>query len=540
MTGKPRIRVNTANQLTGATIDGEFVRAKPGVSYMKGGQSPFFFSWNPALREEKDDVRLGYVAAASRAIDAMHNSGWIAGAVDQSIASTIGGTGLRLAARPDRVALGWTAKQADEWSEIVERRWSTWSENPLECDAAGKMTVAQMEDAAMRSYYRFGEALALLPSIRRKESMTRLKVQLLPATRLVQDTNDRIREFQGVTVDSWGLPQSYRLRSGASPLKTTPILARDGANRPQVVHLFDGCEGQMRGITPLAPALRVVKQFDQLSDATLQAALIQAIFAATITSAAPTNDVLAALQSEEEQQTGFLADEGAAPIDALLAAQAAWYQNSKIDLGGAGRVTHLFPGETLDLKKSEHPNSTYEAFAKFLLREVARCLGMTFETLTGDYSGASYSSVRMATSEIWPVILKRRNNIPAKLAQTIYEAWLEEEIEAGTIPFPNGIFGFLANRPAAVVANWRGPAKPQADDLKTAKAHQIYKSMGIFSDERIADELGFDIGDEYERRAREVAIRAELKLPEGDTMAPPENDPADDVDEPTRGNAEVA
>jgi capsid protein len=161
-------------------------------------------------------------------------------------------------------------------------------------------------------------------------------------------------------------------------------------------------------------------------------------------------------------------------------------------------------------------------FAKMLLREVARCLGMTFETLSGDYTGATYSSIRMATSEIWPIILRRRA-VVASFTQTLFEAWLEEEIEQEHIPFDNGLLGFLANRPAAVLANWRGPAKPQADDLKTAKAHEVYKNMGIMSDERIADDLGYDIGDEYERRAREMKLRQKLGLPEHKTMEP---DPA--------------
>jgi lambda family phage portal protein len=515
---KPRIRVSTAGQLRGAVVDGEVIRPKVGASYMRGGVSPFFFNWNPALRDQRDEVRLGYVEAAARAIDAAHNSGWIAGAVDQSIASTIG-TGLRLAARPDREALGWTSGEADKWSETVERRWSTWSEAPLECDAAGKMTVAQMQDAVLRAYYSHGEALALMPDIRRPISLTRTKVQLLPPHRLVQDSNPAANMFQGVTSDSYGLPLSYRTKTKADGFTTADIRARDGAGRPQVAHLFEGREGQVRGITPIAPALRVVRQYDQLADATLQAALIQALFAATVEGDAPTEEILRALQSEEEQAEG----EDGTGFDALMGAQAAWYQNSKIDLGGAGRVVHMFPGQKLTFNRSEHPNDTYEAFAKFLLREIARCLGMTFETMTGDYSAATYSSVRMATSEIWPIIQRRRQNICGRFTQIVYEAWLEEQIEQGFIPFPGGIFGFIAHRPEAVAANWRGPAKPQADDLKTAKAHEVYKRLGIMSDERIADDLGFDIGDEYERRAREKKLRDTLDLPDGDAMEP--NDP---------------
>ncbi len=512
---KPRVRVGSRGGLAG-TGQTEIHRAR--ASYMRNNASPFFFNWSPALRDQRDDVRSAYVDAAARTIDMMHNSGWLAGAVDQSIASTMG-TGLRLAARPDREALGWDSEQADKWSETVERRFATWAENALECDIAGKQSIPQMTNGVLRSNYSHGEALALLPYRKRPFNLTGTKVQMLPAHRLVQDTNPAINMFQGVRTDDSGMPLSYRIRRRSEDLQNVDVRARDQLARPQVLHIFDGVAGQMRGITPLAPALRTLKQYDQLSDATLQAALIQAIFAATVEGEAPTAEILQALQTEDEQ-----ASTQGVGVDmlGLINARGAWYENTKIDLANGGRVAHMFPGEKLTFNRSEHPNSTYESFAKFLLREVARCLGMTFETLTGDYSGATYSSVRMATSEIWPIIMWRRQNIAGRFCQMVYEAWLEEQIELGFIPFPNGLFGFMANRAAAVLANWRGPAKPQADDLKTAKAHLVYKQMGVMSDERIADDLGYDIGDEYERRAREKKLREKLDLPEGDTMVLPQ------------------
>jgi lambda family phage portal protein len=508
---KPRIRVGTNG---GYAIDRVM---RPRASYMRGSQSPFFWNWNAALREERDDVRVSYADAAARTIDAMHNSGWIAGAVDQSIASTIG-VGLRLAARPDRVALGWGPEKTDDWCDLVERRWTTYSENKLECDVAGKANVALQQSQVIRHMYNFGEALSLFPFVKRPFNMNGTKSQLLPPTRLVQDDNIADRVFQGIKTDAYGLPLSYLIKATAEDVRGTPVRARDGVGRPQVAHVMEGQPGQMRGITPLAPALRTVKQFDQLADVTLQAALIQVIFAATLEGQAPTEEIMRALQSEGEQ-----ADQGNLSMDGILEARTAWYDNSKIDIsGGVSRVVHLFPGEQLKFNRSEHPNENYEMFAKMLLREVARCLGMTFETLSGDYTGATYSSIRMATSEIWPIILRRRA-VVASFTQTLFEAWLEEEIEQEHIPFDNGLLGFLANRPAAVLANWRGPAKPQADDLKTAKAHEVYKNMGIMSDERIADDLGYDIGDEYERRAREMKLRQKLGLPEHKTMEP---DPA--------------
>lgn len=521
---KPRYRVTTHGDVRPAPAVPALMHGKTSSQYMRGNDSPYFFSWTPALRDQRDEVRMGYTHAAARAIDGLHNSGWIAGAVDQAIAVTVG-NGLRLASKPEFDVLGWTVEASAQWARMVERRFEGWAANPMECDAEGKHSMGQLARSVLMNFFSHGEALGLVPSIKRRVSRTRTKVKLLPPHKLMQDS-DNIRMFQGVLMDDWGLPRGYRLRLriGGAFEETVDVPARDGYGRPQVFHIFDGGPDQVRGITPLAPALRVVRQFDQLQDATLTAALIQAIFAATVQSDAPTEDILRALQDEDEQKQGV----GSASMDGYVAAKSGWYKNTKIDLGRSGRIAHLFPGEKLEFHGSETPNATYEAFSKFLLREIARCLGMTFETLTGDYSGATYSSVRMATSETWPIIMARRQNIVGRFYQTIFEAWLEEEIDSGRVVFPGGIDNFLANRDAACRAEWRGPAKPQADDLKTQKAHEGYKRMGTMSDERIAADLGYDWEDEYEQRSREMALRKKLGLPEIDTLEPPPADPIAD------------
>lgn len=488
------------------------------------GGGAALFGWRPALRSARDDVADGYSLAAARAIDTMHNSGWMAGAVDQAVVRTIG-TGLRLAPRPDRVALGWDEKKAEEWSSIVERRYILRADNPHECDAAGKHTIGELTAQFLKIWFAYGEGVALLPSIKREGSLGRSRIQLVMPHRLTQERDDLNRLFQGVRMDPHGLPLGYRFTSDGV---VTEVAARDRAGRPQVVHLFQGMPGQVRGISPMAPVLRVLRQYDQLADATLTAALLQTIFAATVESDAPTSDFLNALQDPGEQDPA---------VQTLLGYKGAWYQQSKVDLGVGGRIAHLFPGEKMKFNKNEHPNETYEAFSRFLLRETSRCIGLTFEEFTGDYNGVTYTGARLGTSANWPIILQRRA-LCARFVQADYEAWLEEEIEAGFIPFDGGILGFMAQRQAACSADWRGPAKPQADDLKTAKAHEVYKRIGIMSDEMICDDLGVDWEDTYEQRAREMKRREELGLPDGDTLevdlvgdalvTQPERAPSDD------------
>jgi capsid protein len=147
----------------------------------------------------------------------------------------------------------------------------------------------------------------------------------------------------------------------------------------------------------------------------------------------------------------------------------------------------------------------------------------------------------MATGEIFAITRMRRQNVVAPFCQAAYEAWLEEEIESGGISFPGGYTAFLANRTAACRADWRGTPKPQADDLKTAKAHEVWRRLGVISDAMIANDLGVDIEDVYAQRASEAELRESYGLTDPMLMsafgggsqpmdAPDAEDDADEVE----------
>ncbi len=488
--------------------------ASPSAGYLRGepDSGPYMPAVTPALRDRSEDVRAGWIAANSRANDAQMNSGWIAGVVEQVVALMIG-TGLRLNHKPDGSVLGWDDNRTASWARLVERRWEIWASQPYECDAAGRYTMAQMEAAAVRQWIGTGEVVASIREIARPGAETVTKVRLIPSHWLSQKSDPLNRLDHGVHTDVNGLPVGYLfdLPDSFHDRREVRMPARDAYARPRIVHVFDGAAGQVRGITPLAPALKIVRQYDQLADATLTAAMIHAIFAATIESDYPTVEVMQALQDEDEV-TGVDGSGLSGAFDAFMRQKVGWHQNVNIDLGRHGKIAHLLMGEKLKLQGSEHPNSTYEAFANFLLREIASCLGVMPSDLTGDYRGDTYSSVRMGIAKKWPLMEYRRRHIPGRLAQAVFEAWLEEEIDAGRIPLDGGTEQFVAMRTSLVRADWRGPPKPQADDVKAAKAHEAWYRLGVMSQEMICNDLGVDHEDVHEQLAREKASRARLGL----------------------------
>ena len=130
-----------------------------------------------------------------------------------------------------------------------------------------------------------------------------------------------------------------------------------------------------------------------------------------------------------------------------------------------------------------------------------------------DHSDATYSSVRMGTSSIWPVVLRRRRRVAAPIYQGVYESWLDEGVGTGRIPFKGGYRAFRAQRARATWAEWHGPAKPTADDWKSAKSSTERLQNGTSTLEAECAESGLDYREVIEQRAREATLLAARGLP---------------------------
>jgi lambda family phage portal protein len=498
---------------TEAAISSAVETLRPKSAYFSQGQR-ILFGWNPLANRASDDVRTSGYTATARSLDALHNSGFLSGAVDV-LCGLMVGDGLQLAANPDAETLGWDEQTAARISRQIERRWKTWSNNPIECDAAGRQTVGQMNYQQVRTWFGHGEHLATLEAFSREGAQTKTKVNVLDPISLPRETW-RVKTDQGILCDSYGFPLEYtfKIKEHAWEIEREKVVpARGKYGRQNVIHVFDGAPGQRRGITPLAPALRRLRQYDQLSEATLMAALIQTIFAATVKSEMPTERIFEALQSINEGEP--VKD---SQLGQYMNQAQEWYRNSSLDIEEHGKIAHLFPNEELNFHRAETPNATYEPFSKTLLREIARCLPCTFETFSADYTGATYSSVRIGTSEHWPINLYRRKHIAAPFAQAIYTAWLEEEILAERQEWPGGIWAFYENKAASTRASWRGPARPTADDLKSANAAVARLEHGLSTYEAECAENGLDWEEVAIQRGRESAVLSQTQLPQ---IAPP-------------------
>ncbi|MCJ8517815.1 lambda family phage portal protein [Pseudorhizobium tarimense] len=516
--GKPRIRVKAG----AVAFPAAPARQKPTMRYLRGDRSGVLNMRRAITRDAKIDVREAAERASALALDFMHNSGWISGAADQIVADTVG-TELKLNARPELSALGYSDKERADWCRFVESEWRRYAWNPAECDLAGKMTVPEMVDAVVRTYLAYGEAFGVLDfiTVRARRSLgltTGTKVSLVAPHRLPRTSREFEGLDQGIFHDALGRALVYRFRSRDGGIEVDrDIKAGD------VIHVMDrGLNpGSPRGISVMAPALKVIAQSDQLADATLATALMQTIFAATIKSPEPSEQAFQAIQTlaDSDPPPGFEGDWSshvggiAEDLIDIWGMRIEALKEKGVSMSDPARINHLGPGEEFEMHTAATPGSQYIPFSQNLQREMARCLGVTFESLSMDHSSSTYSSVRMAVSTMWPITTRRRERIAAPFAQALYEAWLEESIAEGRIPLKGGYQAFLANKQKVVWAEWRGPEKPSADPYKDSLANKVDLETGAATLQRIYAAKGLDWEEELEQAGKEKAKLDAMGIP---------------------------
>ncbi len=487
--------------------------SKATMRFLRGDRAGILSMRRAVTRDARFDVFEAAERASALALDFLHNSGWIAGAADQIVADTIG-TELKLNARPDLAGLGYSDQERSAWCRLVEAEYRRWAWNPAECDLAGKMTVPEMLDAVVRTYLAYGEAFGVLDfiTVRERSSSgltTGTKVSLVAPHRLPRTTRESEGLDQGILHDARGRALGYRFRSRERGVDVDrEILAQN------VIHVMDRGQnpGSPRGISVIAPALKVLAQYDQLADATLATALMQTIFAATIKSPEPSAEAFQAIETlaDTEAPVGFQGDwkshVGAIAQDLIdvWGMRIEALKEKGISMSDSARINHLGPGEEFQMHTAATPGSQYLPFSQNLQREMARCLGITFESLSMDNSAATYSSVRMSTSTVWPITTRRRERVAAPFAQGVYESWLEEGIAEGRIPLKGGYRAFLANKQKVVWAEWRGPERPTADPYKDALADKVQLETGSTTLQRIYAAKGLDWEEEVEQAGREI------------------------------------
>lgn len=492
--------------------------------------SPEMGTWEAGRKSPDAELLPERDRINARSRDMLRNNGLTAGYAQTRLDSVIG-AGLTLVPRPNWRALGQTAEWADEWQRAVKSMWSEFADD-VDCwiDWTRRANFAGLLSQLYRSYIFNSEMIAVMEWRKgRIPAKSRTAVNVIHPDLLCNPNNepDRWDLRAGVQLDPVSLaPIGYWFKQshcsdegwmGAPAQQWKYVPKYTAWGRLQVIHIYDVEQpGQTRGTPTFAAALLRLRMLDRFEKTALEAQILQAMYAATITSPASASEIAKAMG-------GPLGSSAECALDSYVEKQAAFHDTGSIRLGGQ-KVPHLLPGEELKLQTPGNSAPTLEAFEHATLLHLSRALpGVSYEDLSGDYSRTSYSSARASGLTPFRFITGERAHVAHPAATAVYGAWLEEKMDAGLVETPAGAPSFYEAKTAWTRAKWIGAPRGHIDEEKEQKARKMQREMGVLTHEDHCAEQGQDADDVLDRLAMEkVKFKAadlEDMLPNADIAA---------------------
>lgn len=508
-------------------------------------------TWSPPLQSADADILPDKMLLDARSRDIGRNDAFVQGGATLHKDSIVGHMYL-LNAKPQTEILGWTQDRAEAFQKEVEAKFQVWAESPHKwVDASRQNDLTALIRLAVGVYTFGGEVLATAEWLDKNRREFKTAIQMVDTDRLqtpYEHSNDpNVRG--GIRHDVYGAPIAAYIRTrhpfdyGFIPnmldFKTVGFWKPWG--RRQVIHIREQQRvDQTRAVSDIVAGLRELAITRKFRDVTLQNAVVNATYAASIESELPSEVVY------QQMGGGNISDAVSDYASTFLAAVNEYVGSSKNMRIDGVKVPHLFPGTKLNLRPAGTPGGVGQEFEQSLLRYIAASLNVSYEELSRDYTRTTYSSARAAMTQTWRFMQSRKKIVADEFANAVYRLWLEEAInndkiesfrasESGLL-YTNGHQNMMWD--ALTRANWIGASRGQIDELKETQAAVLRIKYGLSTHEDELAKLGKDWRMIYEQLEREKLERDArgIVLMEDNSM----NAASGDVREDEQGNEKSA
>lgn len=381
----------------------------------------------------------------------------------------------------------------DKVNDSIERAWSHWCK-AKRCHTAGKLSWPRLQQLIIQGVFESGEILVRLVRQKFGDSRVRLGLELIEADQIVDTWTGRVAETgneirMGVEVDAWQRPVAYWLypRHPGDNLAAATLASHNFVRVPaeEIIHiaLFDR-PYQTRGVPWMHATLVKLRHMGGYEEAEIVAARASAA-------------IMGFRQKPEPDLPGDGADDADDVVD-----------GERVTDMAPGIIMDLDPGETFTGFNPSRPNAALDPFMRFMLRSVAAGVGVSYESLSRDYSQSNYSSSRLALlddRDLWRTL---QEWLIEQLCQPVFDAWLEMAVLGGELALPAYETApeiYQAVRWAPRGWAWVDPAK------ETAAAKSAIRS-GLTTLTDALAEQGEDIEEHFKRRRAELDLARQYGL----------------------------
>jgi lambda family phage portal protein len=400
----------------------------------------------------------------NRSAAAVRNDGYAKGVISRLTANIIG-TGIKPLCGVDDPVLRARAQEL----------WLRWTD---ESDADGLLDFYGQQAQAVATWMTRGECFARLRPRLPSDGLTvPFQIQLLEPDLCPLDytavtaAGNRIRA--GVEFGPIGQRLAYHFyRSRPGDVQDVDVSQLVRVPAESVVHLYDPLRpGQLRGIPILTQALTLLRDRDELSDATLLSQKLKNLFMAFL------------------KRAGLPADETIDP----LTGRAADADGNGLPMFGMepGTVQELAPGEDMTFATPPGVPDTYESFMRQTLRAVGVATDVPYEILSGDLSAVNDRTARMILNEFRRRVEQWQHQIVVfQFCRPIWQAWWDRAVLAGALDVPAGYFDAPGEYASA---DWTPQRWPYLNPVQDVQARRDEIRAGLTSRRQAVSELGDDV-----------------------------------------------
>ena len=392
--------------------------------------------------------------------------------------------GILLTLANDTIGTGPRLQMLTEYDDLnrrIERDFMLWSAAVHLPEKLRTMRMARCQD---------GETFGIMGTNPKVMHDVKLDVMLIEADQVTSGTYISMadNEVDGITFDSWGNPDSYRVLK-YHPGDNNFNYDSNVLNIPAeaMLHCFRmDRPGLHRGVSEITPAIPLFAKLRRFSQAVLSSAEAAAIFSGIIYTDAPPNGEAEAME----------------PM-----AMVELDRNMLLTLPGGWKMGQLDP---------KQPAATYAEYVDKLIDEIIRCLLMPANIAKGNSSGYNYASGRLDHQTYFKAIRVDQMFIASVILDRILTSWLREY--------------FLINPPLGMTTRypmlqhtWFFDGFLHVDPAKeaTAQDKRLKNNTTTLATEYALQ--GRDWEAEIRQRAREKKLMKELGLTDEDATPSKDN-----------------
>lgn len=435
--------------------------------------------WHPGSMSADAELYASLPELRSRSRDMLRNNPYAARAC-MIVRNNVVGVGINFQSQvklPDGTL-------DDRINTDIEEKFTEWSRKQS-CHTAGTLCLNEICKTILTQVFEAGEILIRKRYKAFGDSRVPFALEVIESDRLA-DRYNRAADSQGnsvrmgVEIDRWGRPVAYYFMKGHPGDYAFGISQTDLERVParEVIHLFIANRfPQTRGVPWLHTAINRLRDMGGYTEAEVVAARASANIA------------------------GFIRSEA---DDAPEDKEGAIFQVKP------GAFVHLAPGEDISAFNPNRPTNSLEPFMRFMIREVAAGIGVSYESLSRDYSQSNYSSSRLSLLDdrvTWRIL---QGWLVTNFLQEVYREWLDLAVLCGELRFKD----YETNPRKYRQARFRAPGWSWIDPTKEVQAYKEAVKAGFMtlSDVIAQTGQGADFDDTLKARRAELDKQKELDL----------------------------